>query len=134
MQRRLRNVRLQQIVVVLLSGAVGAFSLFLLVISILEAARSEGSIDAWADAGCLSVGVSLALAVAFGYWRDVMLDGEDLESAARMRQVFEQACGLLARDPESAREVLRALGKEALDEHADWFSRHREKLRIPEAG
>ena len=63
-----------------------------------------------------------------------MLDKEDLEVGSRMRGVFARAMQLLGTEPDSRVETIRAVGREAVDEHADWFARHREKLKLPEAG
>jgi hypothetical protein len=72
--------------------------------------------------------------VAFGYWQEVVLDREDLDAARRMHGVFDRARRYLADGTSDGREILRALGREALDEHAEWFARHRDRLRLPDAG
>ena len=53
-----------------------------------------------------------------------------------MLPVFERASQLLGRaeNVESGRRILRAVGKEALDEQADWYAMHRYSLRMPNVG
>jgi hypothetical protein len=133
-RKRDRHARWQKFGAWALRCGVLGFSLLLFASTLAEALGASGEVARWADLGCFLVGVALALAVAFSYWRDVMLDQEDLDSAGRMRAVFDRAEELLERSPERAHEILVALGKESLDEHADWFARHRDRLRLPDAG
>jgi len=114
--------------------AVIALSIVLFMLAIAEAAGTPGLVAVSADLGCFLVGTALAGTIAFGYWRDVMLDEEDLEVAARMRDIYRRAQSLIKEQPARTDDYLTATGKEALDEHADWFARHRDRLRLPEAG
>ena len=134
MRKRTAAVALQRRIDWLLRGVVILCSLGLLAVSILEVTWLPGAVGKIANCGCLLVGLALAATVAFGYWRDVMLDQEDLEVGSRMRGVFARAMQLLGAEPDSRVETIRAVGREAVDEHADWFARHREKLKLPEAG
>ncbi len=95
-----------------------------------------GGFDWWVDLGCFIMGSLFAVCVGIDYWRDIALDREDLESAKRMFPLFEQAMKMLdeAQRYGNQTEVLRALGKEALDESGEWISRHRGRLRIPDSG
>jgi hypothetical protein len=131
---RARNNKLQSMVAWLLKLLVLCLSLALLGVSIY-ATISGSEMVSWSAAwGCFFVGVALALAVAFGYWKDVRLDKEDLEISARMRGVYQMALKRLDERPAEALETIRAMGLEAIDEHVDWFGRHRDRLRLPDAG
>lgn len=134
MRRRTAWVGRQRMIDNVLRFLVIVFSLGLLAVSVLEVTWLPGALGKSANLGCFLVGLALALTVAFGYWRDVMLDKEDLEVGSRMRGVFARAMQLLGTEPDSRVETIRAVGREAVDEHADWFARHREKLKLPEAG
>jgi hypothetical protein len=118
-----------------LKGSVGLLSAVLLVVALVAAlGRAEVDVDHWAVVLCFAVAVALACSVGLSYWQHVTLDGEDIESAERMVPVFRRAKELLGEDPDSALRVIDAAGREALDEHAEWFVRHRDKLRMPELG
>lgn len=134
MTRRRLSTGRQNTMKWLLAGGVLLLSLGLLGISIREAVGSDGLVNAWANFGCFLVGLFLAATVAFDYWSDVTLDAEDLAEGARMREVFLRAQTIVREQPSRTSEVLRAMGKEALDEQADWFARHRERLKLPDAG
>jgi hypothetical protein len=134
MKHRERNARRQRHAKLLLRWTVLISSAALLGAAVAEALGARGLVQDWSGLGCFVVGVALAVAVAFDHGRNVMLDEEDLDAADRMKVVFGRAQELLARDPSQAAEIIRAIGKEALDEHADWFARHRDRLRLPEAG
>ena len=133
-RRKAQNVRLQAVFNRRLKGLVLLASAGLMILALLEAFGADGMIDAFAAVGCFVVGLALALTVAFGYWKEVVLDREDLDAARRMHGVFDRACRYLADGTADGREILRALGREALDEHAEWFARHRDRLRLPDAG
>jgi hypothetical protein len=134
MSPRVRSERWQNACARALKAAVFCLSLLLAAFATWEAVGAKGTVEATAGYGCFIVGVALATVVAFNYWREVVLDGEDLEAASRMHGVYERASELLRPDSSHSNEVLRAMGKEALDEHAEWFARHRDRLRLPDAG
>ena len=117
-----------------LGGSVLITSVALLLISFVDALGDGQLISAWANLGCFLVGLSLSAIVGFDYISKATLDEEDLEVSKRMHEVFALAHSRLKKEPELTHEIFRAMGKEALDEHADWFARHREKLQLPEAG
>ena len=117
-----------------LVGSVLITSVALLLISFVDALGDGQLISAWANLGCFLVGLSLSAIVGFDYISKATLDEEDLEVSKRMHEVFALAHSRLKKEPELTHEIFRAMGKEALDEHADWFARHREKLQLPEAG
>jgi len=116
-------------------GTVVVLSVLLLALSV--AARFQGK-GAWVAEPipwvCFSVAVALACALGVSYWQHVTLDKEDVEVARRMTVVYARACDRLKKNPDIAREVIAASGKEALDEHADWFARHLDRLRAPDVG
>ena len=133
MRRRQSQVAIWSRVLTGLRVCVVLLSLLLLFDSI------PGALDSGLLAGqeavlCFVVACALAVTVAVAYWQHVTLDREDLEVASRMRHVFARASRLLAEGAADPREVLRAAGREALDEHAEWFSRHQERLRVPDVG
>jgi len=82
------------------------------------------------------IGCCLAFTVFLETRQKVRLDGEDLQSGRRMRTLYGRAAALLAASDRDAerREILKAVGKEALDESADWFVRHRDRMERPGAG
>lgn len=133
-RRRRRFVRWQGRVALLLRALVLLLSLLLLGVSVRESFGSAGEVGRWANLGCFVVGLSLACAVAFDYLKEAFLDQEELDVAARMLDVFAEAKRRLDDGTTPPHDVVRAIGKEALDEHADWFARHRDRLRLPEAG
>lgn len=92
--------------------------------------------DTIVSAGCLIVGSFFALTVGIDYLRGIALDREELDIASRMLPIFEQANSKLrqAKSHSDGIDVLRGLGKEALDENAEWLSRHKGRLQIADAG
>lgn len=131
-ERRTRRVRA---VGICLKGLVGVLSVLLLVIATVAATGWAGvDVDYWAVVLCFLVAVALACSVGLSYWQHVTLDWEDVQSAKRMVGVHQRAASLITEDPSQAIEVIAAAGREALDEHADWFVRHRDKLKLPELG
>lgn len=131
-RRKIQDVRWSRIVKGL-RALVAVLSLALLAIS-LPWAPGLGSLAGSESWLCFIVGCALAATVAVSYWQGVTLDREDLEVAERMRHVFRSASRLLQNGAVDPTGVLRAAGKEALDEHAEWFARHRERLRLPDVG
>jgi len=94
------------------------------------------SMDTIVSAGCLIVGSFFALTVGIDYLRGIALHREELDIASRMLPIFEQANSKLrqAKSHSDGIDVLRGLGKEALDENAEWLSRHKGRLQIADAG
>lgn len=86
--------------------------------------------------GCFIMGSLFALTVGIDYQRDVTLHREELEDARRMSSIFARAQALLgaAKDANTGEAILRAAGKEALDENAEWIVRHRGRLRAVDVG
>ena len=108
-------------------------------VAIREGKNSEilgYSMDTIVSAGCLIVGSFFALTVGIDYLRGIALDREELDIASRMLPIFEQANSMLlqAKSHSDGIDVLRGLGKEALDENAEWLSRHKDRLQIADAG
>lgn len=136
MQRRARNRARFSLAERWLRRLVTVASLALFGFSVRAAFSGDESFAMWSALGCLFVGLLLAASVGLQYWRDATLDQEDLDQAERMRIVFQRAQKLYGSVPDDSarRGVLRAIGKEAIDELADWFARHRERLRMPDAG
>jgi len=109
-------------------------SVLLLLVSLLESRQLAGLVEETAATLCFLIGIALACAVAIEYFRGAVLAQEDLDSARRMHDAFVKADALLAGGASDAREVIRAIGKEALEEHAEWFVRHENQLKPPSAG
>jgi protein-S-isoprenylcysteine O-methyltransferase Ste14 len=133
MQRRSSHLSAWDSVIKALKVLVIVLSALLLVDSI------PGILDSGPLAGqeslfCFVVACALAVTVGVSYWQHVTLDREDLEVAARMRNVYGNAGRAMQDGAVDPRQVLRALGKEALDEQAEWFANHRERLRMPDVG
>ena len=82
------------------------------------------------------MGSFFALTVGIDYLRGIALDREELDIASRMLPIFEQANSILlqAKSDSDGIGVLRGLGKEALDENAEWLSRHKDRLQIADVG
>jgi len=91
---------------------------------------------AWLPFGIFVVGSLLFLKVGIEYHDGAVQAEEDVESFERLLPVFERAEALLLRhsDPAEHKKILRALGKEALDEQAEWFVKHLYSLRMPNVG
>jgi hypothetical protein len=93
----------------------------------LEDAASP-AMFAWIDFLC---GGTLTISLAVGLWQQVRGDEEDLRRYRSMRTIFRDALDR-AREPSvddaGLRDLLRAVGKEALDEQAAWHALHRETL------
>ncbi|MEN9642903.1 MAG: hypothetical protein RIR77_2092 [Planctomycetota bacterium] len=87
----------------------------------------------WLPFGVFIVGSLLFLKVGVEYHDGAVLSEDDLEQYERLLPVFERAQALLDRGHGTER-VLRAVGKEALDEHAEWYVRHMDSLRPPNVG
>ena len=71
-----------------------------------------------------------------GYAEKRALDAQT-KRYARMRGIFQSAIRILKQSdggPEHARDVLRELGKEALEENADWVMLHRDRPLGPPKG
>ncbi|MBM3679685.1 MAG: hypothetical protein FJW96_17705 [Actinobacteria bacterium] len=83
---------------------------------------------AWVDFSC---GATLTISLAVGLWQRIRGDREDLRRYEAMRKIFALASrriedALRRGDAAAAREVIRAAGKEALDEQSAWHALHRE--------
>jgi len=84
--------------------------------------------------GCVIVGSVLAIAGGFQYQRGIALDREELDTARRMHPLFGRALKIKSEKQILDTDLLRALGKEALDENAEWLSRHSDCLPAAQAG
>lgn len=92
--------------------------------------------DWWVNFGCFIMAALFAVSVGIDYIRNVALDHEDLEIAKRMLPLYQRATELMegARTMDDRKELLRVIGKEALDESAEWIARHRGRLKALESG
>jgi hypothetical protein len=99
------------------------------VIEELDEARHHGLVVAIAVAAA-------AAAAIHGYLEKLALEAHT-KRYARMRALYRSALRLLNErpggdDPDRVRLVLRELGREALDENADWMMLHRDRpLELP---
>jgi len=95
-----------------------------------------GEEQSWLPFGVFVVGSLLFLKVGIEYHDAAVLAKEDVESYERLLPVFEQALMRLeaSTDKSESRKVLRAVGKESIDEQAEWFVRHLNSLRFPNVG
>jgi hypothetical protein len=95
-----------------------------------------GEEESWLPFGVFVVGSLLFLKVGIEYHDAAVLAKEDVESYERLLPVFEQALMRLeaSTDKSESRKVLRAVGKESIDEQAEWFVRHLNSLRFPNVG
>lgn len=133
MGKRRSSVTRWSIALTVLRSLVIVLSALLLVYSI-PGMLDSGSLAGQESLLCFVVACALAVTVGVSYWQHVTLDREDLEEAARMRDVFGNASRALAERAVDPRHVLRELGREALDEQAEWFANHRNRLRMPDVG
>lgn len=101
-----------------------------------DGAGQHGGPMAWLPFGVFVVGSLLFLKVGIEYHDGAIQAEEDSEAYERLLPVFERADALLAREPDQSegKRILRALGKEALDEQAEWFVKHLYSLRMPNVG
>ena len=92
--------------------------------------------DWWVNFGCFIMAALFAASVGIDYVRNVALDHEDLEIAKRMLPLYQRATELMegARTMDDRKELLRVIGKEALDESAECIARHRGRLKALESG
>ena len=98
----------------------------------------------WLPFGAFWVGVLLFLGVALEYYAKAVLHEEDLDRYEYLLPVYERAEKLLsdvltmdAEDSEKHKkicEIVKAMGKEAIDEQTEWFVKHRNSLRVPSVG
>jgi hypothetical protein len=98
----------------------------------------------WLPFGAFLVGVLLFLGVALEYYEKAVLHEEDLARYEYLLPVYERAEKLLsdvlimdAEDSEKHKkicEIVKAMGKEAIDEQTEWFVKHRNSLRVPSVG
>ena len=111
-------------------------AIFLGVLVAIREGKNSEIMDTIVSAGCLIVGSFFALTVGIDYLRGIALDREELDIASRMLPIFEQANSMLlqTKSHSDGIDVLRGLGKEALDENAEWLSRHKGRLQIADAG
>jgi protein-S-isoprenylcysteine O-methyltransferase Ste14 len=131
MRRRHRNVARISKALAVLKGVAVTLSLALVGLAALSARYPE-LLDWKVPWLCFIVACVLVLTIGVSYWQGVTLDQEDLEIASRMRQVFRAARESLGRQGSDPHAILRAAGNEALDEHAEWFVRHRDRLKMPD--
>jgi len=134
MMRRRSHVSWWTLVLKVLKVVVFVLSLLLLAGSIPGMLDSGPFLAGQESLLCFVVACALAVTVGVSYWQHVTLDREDLEDAARMRDVFGNAARALEERAGDPRHVLHVLGREALDEQAEWFANHRERLRMPDMG
>ncbi len=123
-------VKVLKIVVFVLSAILLASS----IVSSIPGMRDSSLLTGQESLLCFVVACALAVTVGVSYWQHATLDREDLEDAARMRDVFGNAARALSGRAVDPRHVLHVLGREALDEQAEWFANHRERLRMPDMG
>ena len=111
-------------------------SLVVFVQIFIAGAEHQTELRWWVDFGCFVMGSLFALCVGIDYCRETALDREEFESGKRMLPLLARAAELFDQVEAhgSRTEVLRALGKEALDENGEWISRHRGRLRLPDSG
>ncbi len=85
--------------------------------------------DQWFDIGTCLVGVSLALCAVVEMSESSEETSSDLREFRRMGRIYGIALRRLdsAGKPQERLEVIRALGKEALAELAEWYVRYRER-------
>ncbi|NBX26614.1 MAG: hypothetical protein EBQ99_11325, partial [Planctomycetes bacterium] len=143
--------RLRRWSIQVVRGAMRAWWILILLVSLAMAVVSSGatpgaehgshddhggSLVAWLPFGAFLIGTLIFVKVGLEYHDGVVLAEEDEESYRRMLPVFRRAHALLGRADDTAerRRILRAVGKEALDEHAEWFVNHRHSLRMPSVG
>jgi len=94
--------------------------------------------------GAFLVGVLLFSGVAWEYYASAVLHEEDLHRYEYLLPVYERAEKLLSdvlnMDAEASKkhkkicEIVKAMGKESLDEQTEWFIKHRNSLRTPSVG
>ena len=90
------------------------------------------------------MGVFLFSGVALEYHANAVLHEEDLHRYEYLLPVYERAEKLLSdvlnMDAEASKkhkkicEIVKAMGKESLDEQTEWFIKHRNSLRAPSVG
>jgi len=100
--------------------------------------------DNWLAFGAFLVGVLLFSGVALEYYESAVLHEEDLDRYEYLLPVYERAEKLLtdistmdADDIVKHKkicEIVKAMGKEAIDEQTEWFVKHRNSLRVPSVG
>jgi hypothetical protein len=130
-----RRAAAWRLTVRVLKALIMALSLLLLGMATFTAAGlADIELEGWIANLCFLVAVSLAVTVGLSYWQHVTLDGELIETADRMLAVFKAAQDQVREHPDWAKAVIDAAGKEALDEHAEWFEQHRDRLELPELG
>ena len=127
--------------------------ILILVLSVLLAIYSwrehqhsapHGDDGNWLPFGAFLVGVLLFSGVALEYHANAVLHEEDLDRYEYLLPVYERAEKLLsdvltmdAEDSEKNKkicEIVKAMGKEAIDEQTEWFVKHRNSLRVPSVG
>jgi hypothetical protein len=93
-------------------------------------------VDRWMPIGALFIGVLVFLKSGVEYHDNAMLGREDRRRFQRLVPVYDKAAELLARSPsaDDRRRVIVALGKEAIDENAEWFEAHSDALQLPTVG
>lgn len=86
--------------------------------------------------GFLLIGTVLFLKSGLEYHDSAVLQREDIERFKRMLPVYDKAAEMLARatNDDERRLILGALGKEAIDENAEWFVKHTDALKLPTVG
>jgi hypothetical protein len=86
--------------------------------------------------GFLLIGSVLFLKSGLEYHDSAVLQREDIDRFRRMLPVYEKASAMLSVAPCDAerRRILNALGKEAIDENAEWFVKHTDALKLPTVG
>lgn len=103
----------------------------------LRGNRSAGvSAEQLLPLGAFLIGTILFLKSGVEYHDNAVLSREDIERFRRMLPVYDKSADLLGRASTDAdrRRILTALGKEAIDENAEWFVKHTDALKMPTVG
>ena len=122
-----------------------AFSILLAIYSwILNQHSDSHDVHERLAFGAFLVGVFLFSGVALEYHANAVLHEEDLHRYEYLLPVYERAEKLLSdvlnMDAEASKkhkkicEIVKAMGKESLDEQTEWFIKHRNSLRAPSVG
>lgn len=100
-------------------------------------AFDAGGMETWKKGLVLSIALFASLAAALQGYADKRALDAQTKRYARMRGIFQAAIRLLELPGVTAtrsREILRELGKEALEENADWVMLHRDRPLEPPRG
>ena len=86
--------------------------------------------------GFLLIGCVLFVKSGIEYHDSAVLQREDIDRFRQMLPVYDRASSMLsaAQTDADRRRILSALGKEAIDENAEWFVKHTDALKLPTVG